>query len=393
MKAVGNIGHDLADQTTAALVREVQGVSIKHAKRLNPTPGTLTADVLWAGVCGTDLQILRGERQEDAKVLGHEGLVRIVSLPGGLREELREGWTAMLNPTLRWRQDILLGHTIDGLMQSRITLPNAYLERGSIRPASVELDGPLSTLVEPLATVLTAFRICPPGRGPIGVFGMGIVGHLIALYLRRQYPKSRRRLIYHSMEAAAASPIAEDAQTQKLCWAELEEQVHRLGNISVAYVTTQRRCVPNVMEAIPSVLEDNGQIHLVAGWPSEKSWSLAPGLDIAALRTAHTAEWPDNPQIASVQVRDRDDGGDARSLRLSGHRGVPMVAMIEAEAELLARSDIYRTIVTHVLSPADAAASLTDYARTGYRRIFGEPFLKIAIDFQSLAAATKEGVK
>jgi len=96
------------------------------------------------------------------------------------------------------------------------------------------------------------------------------------------------------------------------------------------------------------------------------------------------------PAIEGAQIARADVppsvAGAAQSLHVSGHRGVPMAAMIAAEAELLAEAARYRCVVTHVLSPSEAAQALSAYAETGRRGIDGRRFLKIAIDLRAPAA-------
>lgn len=79
---------------------------------LPPGPGEVVVRPRTAGVCGTDLQMLRGLRGDPAMIIGHEADGVIEAIGTGVCD-LSIGDEVLFNPTCPLDQSIILGHNIE----------------------------------------------------------------------------------------------------------------------------------------------------------------------------------------------------------------------------------------------------------------------------------------
>jgi (R,R)-butanediol dehydrogenase / meso-butanediol dehydrogenase / diacetyl reductase len=166
------------------------GDRVEVVDREPPQPGAgwAVVDVAYAGVCGTDLHICRGEhpRAQPGLVLGHE-------IAGRLRESaagLPAGTAVMVNPLLSCQECRSCrngaAHVCDRLRLLGIDAPGGAAEYVAVPdsrlvPLPSGLDLRVAALIEPLAVAVRAVR-----RGGLRlghrahVIGAGPVGLLVA---------------------------------------------------------------------------------------------------------------------------------------------------------------------------------------------------------------------
>jgi 2-desacetyl-2-hydroxyethyl bacteriochlorophyllide A dehydrogenase len=170
---------------------------IEIRRRPAPEPSATEAlvHVSAMGVCGTDVDIFRGETPVPAgRVLGHEGAGVVVAAPAGTGFEA--GAPVVVDPTIACgdcalcREGLpnlcsrggLLGRERDGLFADEAAVPTSNLHQ---LPDGVRLaDAPL---LQVLATVVHAQAVLPvvPAR-PVAVVGLGCTGQLHAQLLRHR---------------------------------------------------------------------------------------------------------------------------------------------------------------------------------------------------------------
>jgi L-iditol 2-dehydrogenase len=165
-----------------------------------PTPragaGEIVLRVDYAGICATDLRIVRGVHRKygpgTVRIPGHELTGTIAEIGAGVRGDLQIGQRVFVAPNVGcghcrqcWRgQNNLcanydaLGITLDGAFAEFVRLPASFLEQGNVIPFHAGLEGAAVALAEPFACVLRGLqqlRICDQdvvlilGAGPIGV--------------------------------------------------------------------------------------------------------------------------------------------------------------------------------------------------------------------------------
>ncbi|MBE1485347.1 ROK family protein [Plantactinospora soyae] len=132
----------------------------------------------YAGFCGTDLQILRGERGLEPGVLGHECVAEVVEVGADVSGPL-PGDLVTLNPNHPGDDYLKLGHNVPGVFRDVIVSDLGALAQGQV----VGLPpgcGPEWVLLEPLAAVLRAHRALAgdwAGRDVL-VLGAGVLALL-----------------------------------------------------------------------------------------------------------------------------------------------------------------------------------------------------------------------
>jgi threonine dehydrogenase-like Zn-dependent dehydrogenase len=143
--------------------------------------------MLFTGVCGTDRQILAGQRPDQAQVLGHEGVGKCLAA-GKDALERWVGRTVVFNPVRPDQPASVLGHSFDGLFQTHVTVTEEQLGWGMVVPLSAELEAaPDLVLAEPLSTAiygLELMRAVRPLPGRVAIIGSGTQARLRHALLR-----------------------------------------------------------------------------------------------------------------------------------------------------------------------------------------------------------------
>ncbi|HEY1917714.1 MAG TPA: alcohol dehydrogenase catalytic domain-containing protein [Streptosporangiaceae bacterium] len=164
-----------------------------------PAPGELLVQVDWAGVCGSDLHVLRtGDWVTDwPATLGHEVTGRVTASPGG---ELAVGTRVVLDSrvpcgtclgcatgphlceNLAW-----FGEACPGGFASHVLVPAS---RVAACPA--DLEAAIAVLAEPLAVAMHAVSRTGLGAGPerVTIIGYGPIGALVHLEIARRWPRA-----------------------------------------------------------------------------------------------------------------------------------------------------------------------------------------------------------
>lgn len=338
----------------------------------------------WAGVCGTDLQIMKGLRVERARVLGHEGCARVNKIGSSLTDHLSFGERVIVNPTCYGRPELLLGHNIDGLMQTDVVLPGSLVEEGMVLPLPRDFPGVLSTLIEPLATALYALEICRGTAGNVVVFGAGIVGHLLALELLRRTPLTQVTLVHRDVTSILSSPILAIPEIKHVLVSEIVCDQAAFANtyFERAFVTTPRTATIGAVDTLIPLMVAGGGIHLIAGLSPHDRSLWCQNVDLSEVRGQNWAGLPWPPQRHVVHVKHPTRQTNV-PIMLSGHRGVSTEYLKRAIDVLRGDPQRFALTITHRMDIDKAAHCLTHYLQTGQRHADGARFLKIAIRFGS----------
>ncbi|MFI2242662.1 alcohol dehydrogenase catalytic domain-containing protein [Streptomyces chrestomyceticus] len=185
-----------------AVVR--QGGTSRVQSRPTPDPGP--GEVLLApeavSLCGTDIQMLRGLRDDPSPVLGHEGACQVVAVGAGVTR-VRPGDRVVVDPTHPGDPSFLLGHNVDGLFQQRVLIAASAVEAGLLVPIGDAPGSHGATLVEPLAVVDYAWHCLDLAPGEeLVVVGDGLIGNLAAERARHLFEDVRVTLV-HTVTADA----------------------------------------------------------------------------------------------------------------------------------------------------------------------------------------------
>jgi 2-desacetyl-2-hydroxyethyl bacteriochlorophyllide A dehydrogenase len=184
--------------TEAAALLVERDLSMRVGERDLPAPGPGEALVAveWAGICGSDLHVLRtGDWVVDwPATLGHEIFGRVVTAPPG--SGLEAGTpvisdsripcgacaTCLVDPN-RCPHIQFVGELRPGGFASHVVLPTALLH-----PTATDIPGSTLVLAEPLAVALHALNHLSRVPERAAILGHGPIGALVHAELRRRAP-------------------------------------------------------------------------------------------------------------------------------------------------------------------------------------------------------------
>ncbi|MFJ7070701.1 alcohol dehydrogenase catalytic domain-containing protein [Streptomyces sp. NPDC101115] len=369
-----------------ALVREAGRVRLALRPTQRPAPGELLVTTPVAGLCGTDIQMLRGLRDDPAPVIGHEGIARVVAAGTGVPGPPAPGTPVVINPTHRDDPSFLLGHNVDGLLQELTRIPATAVGAGLVVPLEQVPDAVLGTLVEPLAGVRYALGLLATARPrTLVVYGDGNIGQLAVRAARGLLGADVRVLLVHHTAEGLEWSTRHPVPGTELLGGGNPHALPPLADGPVAALLATPR--DGTLDALDGALRLGGgdlTVDLFGGLPPGASSPLLPGVDLTAVRAANRAGHP----VPASFTEATTTGG--RRVRLTGHRGVANGHLLEAAAELCRRPALYRDLVTHVVEPAEAARIMNDLAAGRRRTVDGNRLLKLAVRFAPAPAPPRE---
>ncbi|MEN3306982.1 MAG: hypothetical protein V7603_3184 [Micromonosporaceae bacterium] len=325
------------------------------------------ARVAFAGICGTDLQMLRGERGCEPGVLGHECVAQVVEVGADVRA-VRAGQVIAVNPNHPYDEHDKIGHNQPGVLRDIAVWDGWLAERGQAVP--LPDDGRAEwVLLEPLACTVRSLGLARSRTGSTLVLGAGVSGLLHVLLARawgaRQVLLANRgaarlRLAQERglVPAADCLPVSDDLPGAVL------DATGGAGADTV--VVSLSSTGPSIVELLWPALADGATVHLFGGF--------APGTE---LRTPAGQAVPAHPIRCGEPFRVPLPGG--RTCTLVGSRGAAAGDFRTALAAGTEGTGLpLAALVSHVVSLDAAPAVLDELAGTG--RVRGEPALRVVVD-------------
>jgi threonine dehydrogenase-like Zn-dependent dehydrogenase len=315
--------------------------------------------IRYAGVCATDLQILRGERGYEPGVPGHE-CVAVVAEVGSAVPGLVPGTLVTLNPNHPTDDYRKLGHSVPGVLQDVLVGDLGSLAQVVPLPADT---GPAGVLVEPLAAVVRAAELAP-GRDVL-VIGGGVLGLLHVAVAQAHgartvvlATRSRDRL--RTALAAGASPPDAVVDLDPDPIPAIHTAMGGRG-ADAAVVAVGGRRGPDVLGRLWPALADGAVVHLFGGFPPGHSVSTGDGpVDPGPLRAEAGRREVKNPAGGRVT--------------LTGSRGgtaADFAAALDLKLDLT-------PYVSHIVPLAALPAVAAELAGTG--TVAGAPALRVVVD-------------
>lgn len=363
-----------------ALVRRppaADGCSLVDVAVVDPPtihPGDLLLAPLVAGICGTDWQILSGQRCDDSPVLGHEGVARVVIGSGSYEP----GDIVMVNPTHPTNPGFLLGHNVPGMWAERTRIPAIAVDAGLVLPvadgaARGELVG---ALAEPLASASYGFEIATSLAGnaarSLVIWGQGVVGHLTSALWRQARPEVPQLLVGRSHDV----PGCLEANS-----AQLPDRLAALPGPVVAVIATPRSATAGALQRLDRHIDEPLSVDVHGGLQPGPVSLRCGVVDVSAIRAANCGGVPSVPVVATF---DRPQAG---ALRVFGHRGVSNAQLRAAIATLTENEAVFAPLLTHVTDLDGAAELINGVLCRGRRNHGGRRVLKSAIRFDGAFGA------
>ncbi|SFE26177.1 Alcohol dehydrogenase GroES-like domain-containing protein [Actinopolyspora alba] len=357
-----------------ALVRAGARVTVRQRPTPVPAAGELVVATEVAGLCGTDIQILRGSRKESASVLGHEGIATVVSVGEGIRDSFSPGDAVVINPTHPNDPGFLLGHNVDGLLQRRTLVPATATRAGLVLGLDQRPEAELAALVEPLAVVNYALRALSRFRpSTLLVVGDGTIGQLAVRSAARWATTVKRTVLVHHGESGRQWTLRSGLPPDdSLVDGEDMTGVLHDGPVGVLLATPRESTGPCLERVLRSV-GDGSVIDVIGGVPPGLTVKSLPGTDLAGIRAANLAGRPDVPLTVE---RTATTGS---RINLFGHRGVSNAHLGTAVSELVRSPERYRELITHIGDLEYASRIMSDLACGNERIAEGRRMIKLAV--------------
>lgn len=315
-------------------------------------PGDALLRVEAAGICGTDVRILRGKKTRGVRlprVLGHEVAGRLESSgkPVVVLPTVTCGrcWACRAGREHLCEQRLSFGYAHDGGFAQLMRVPAVAFETGSVLPMPPGLPATAGAMVEPVACCLLAHRMLGPDlESPVLILGAGPIGLLHLLLARRRglqvlvsEPRAARRERALALGASAAlDPSRETLQDSLL------EQTGGEPPRAVILATAS----PDALTASLLLVRRGGAIHLFSGY--------------------------DDPALLDVRRVHNDD------VRIVGHSGYDLQDARQA-MQLIASGDLSpQGLISHRF-PLARIADAFDVAesRSGFK-VLVEPQADVA---------------
>lgn len=358
-----------------ALVRDHRGRFSVVWRRNWAEANGVTLRPLYVGLCGTDLDIARGRRDDRAAVLGHEGVATVVEATSDAG--LDEGDLVVFNPVNDRDQTDILGHSRDGLLQDRLSLTIDDVRRGAVLRVNPGLADQNYALVEPLGTVVYGQALVDEIVAPstVVVAGAGPIGVLNAIYARLA---GKTVLLADRSDSRLALAVQLGLATRDKVvlawdrlWTEVLDRTDGKG-ADAAYICVPRSDTLNALAQALRYVRAGGCIDLVAGL--DPATRLADGNDAAALYRIRWANSCGNSAVAAKHAMP----GRFGPVWITGHRGTARRHLLSA-MEHLTRFDSFGRVVTHVVSMEQAADILNGCLENPQELPLGGTALKVIV--------------
>jgi 2-epi-valiolone-7-phosphate 1-reductase len=354
-------------------VRRGDNAWLEIEERPCPPPARdhVTFRILHATICGTDRQILRGDRRDQAAILGHEAVANVEAV-GADVDSFRVGERFVFNPVNPADQNEILGHSTEGVFQRFLTLSATEIKRRSlVEHAPAGLSPETCTLAEPLGTVVYTHELLSELQQTrsLLILGAGSIGTLHALYARRILGIRDVCIVCNS--AGRATWLRKHGIAPDINIVHLDE---KHGGALIPEVDAVVFCAParatsDALSLAAHRLSADGCLALVGGVDRHHHEGF-PGVDLIATRRRHVCGTRSGSSISETTL-------SGRRHHVFGHRGTAPGHLRGAFAALAAEP-IMSCILTHRLS-LHALPELLDSIRTN-NTIAGTEYLKAVID-------------
>ncbi len=341
------------------------------------------ARIAFAGVCGTDLQILRGERGCEPGVLGHECVAQVVEAGADVRG-VAAGDVIAVNPNHPSDEHARLGHDQPGVFRDLAVWDTHMAERGQV--IRLPREGRAEwVLLEPLACAVRSLRLADEWKGRrVLVVGAGVSG-LLHILLARHWQAHRVLLANRTPDRASVAVSrgvlpADDCLPLDAGLPERISQATAGNGLDRVIVSVSGGIGPAIVEKIWPCLADGATVHLFGGFPPDSALRMPDG----GLADCHP--------IRGYGQHRRVGLPDGRTATLVGSRGAAADDFRVARALCLGEEGSpgpldLAPLITHVISLESAPAVLNELMAGG--RIAGEPVLRAVVDLSLAGPAIR----
>lgn len=365
-----------------AIVRLNETISIVERQTPIPINDEILIAPIYVGLCGTDIQILRGFRNDPSPIIGHEGIARVIAVGNQVSRDIKLGSLVCINPTHRSDPLFLLGHNVEGLLQEKVLIKGTAVQSGLVIPLSEKNNCIVSSLIEPLAVVQYAFSILKDYQPhTLVVIGDGTIGHL-AIRIASRFLNYNIKIIHlhHSKQGVLwskkHSPPSSLYSIKHTSDIEILTSLSKNEIVSVL-LATPRDATLSSLEVVIQNIPSDLVIDLIGGLPADASSSLLPNINLSNVRSANCAGLP-NP---AIHFQAKTNTG--KLVTLFGHRGVAHKYFRTAAIELAENPNLYRDLITHFVDLEKAVDIMRYLSTSKDRTIDHHRLIKLVIGVSS----------
>jgi 2-epi-valiolone-7-phosphate 1-reductase len=362
-------------------------ISSTHTQK--PTGREILIAPLKVGFCGTDWQIARGYRNDNATILGHEGVAEIVEI-GSECDNYYIGEKVVFNPVDPHDRSLILGHTTQGLLQQYRCISQQELESGLIIPYKTDLPTIYAPLIEPLSTVIygqSLVRKVTEQRA-VAIFGAGTIGLLHAMYARMQgcsqiyiVHNRQERLEWIVEQGIVDSDSIFIFQTDT--YKKILERTDGKG-VDATYICTPRYSSISALDVALKCTSTSGCIDLVGGIADADRIHDFPKINLNDIRRSNHCGVPTEGIIRQVLT------ACGKHLYLTGHRGTSKSHLQLAmnilddcrSAKSNDRSLDFIKLISHLIPFQSAPSTLNSLLNNHKNKVDNQDYIKIVIDFE-----------
>ncbi len=180
----------------AAVIVKPGVIEVRDVPTPSPASGEVLLKVDMAALCGTDQRVLRGEKDVDVAIVGHELAGTVVSVGEGVTG-VKAGERYAVQTVIgcndcsmcvAGRQNLCengfkaIGYAWNGAFAEYMTIPKAGVDQGCLIPLPDGMSDDLGTLIEPLSCCVNGMRYLPcETMKHVLILGAGIIGVLNGL--------------------------------------------------------------------------------------------------------------------------------------------------------------------------------------------------------------------
>jgi len=274
----------------AAIIKSPGKIVVEEVATPRPGAGEVLLKIDACALCGTDQRVLKGEKNVDVPIVGHEitGTVTalgagVAGVPVGGRYAIQTvigcghcALCAIHRENLCANGFKAIGYQWNGGFAEYMILPKEGVDQGCLIPIPKTMTAEVGTLLEPLSCCINGMRCIPMETAQhVLVFGGGIIGVLNALVARARGAKtvtimdvSQDRLDLHRKLGLPFDHLVNSTQVEPAAW--VRQNTAGRGVDVVVVAASVKSLVPVGLK----LLARDGHLSIFAGMP--KSDPVAP---------------------------------------------------------------------------------------------------------------------
>jgi 2-desacetyl-2-hydroxyethyl bacteriochlorophyllide A dehydrogenase len=218
----------------AAVQKAIDFVEVEDVPEPVAQPDQIKVKVAFAGICGTDIEILHGQfglvKPEFPKIEGHEASGVIAEVGSATKLGYRVGQRVAMIPAAPCGSCYFCRNGQEGFCEHNVMYSGGFAEygvygEGQVFPLADEVSFEVGTMLEPLSIAMRGCDLAKvgPGRsvailgaGPIGMLHLVVAKHSGASKVLVSEPVAYKRDFAERMGATTVDPYQQDVQVAAL---------------------------------------------------------------------------------------------------------------------------------------------------------------------------------